>query len=74
MRMPHALVIAAALVAAAILARSAWSTLPTSSMSTAIVVTTCGTPVTSAMWPYTNGTQAPLTVNTGGALCVDQTP
>lgn len=72
MRMPHALVIAAALVAAAILARSAWSTLPTSSMAMGIVVAACGTPVTSAMFPYTNATQNPLTLDPGGELCVNK--
>lgn len=72
--MRHSIVIAAALIAGAILAHTAWTQSTTTSFATAIVVTACGTPVTSAMWPYTNGTQAPLTMDTTGSLCEKTTP
>jgi hypothetical protein len=71
MKMPHAIVIAAALIAAAIIASSAWTQPYSTPLTTGIVVTTCGTPgpAVGTQWTYTAGTQAPLTLDTTGVLC-----
>ena len=75
MRMPHAFVVSAALIAAAILAREAWSQATTIPLTIAYVVTTCGTPPTppaSTGWAYTNGNVAPITMDVTGALCTSK--
>jgi hypothetical protein len=75
MRAPHAFVIGAALIAAAILARTAWSQATTIPLTLAYVVTTCGTAPTvpaSTGWAYSNGNVAPLTMNPVGEICVSQ--
>jgi len=75
MTMPRAVVIAAAMLALAILAREGWSQKTTTPFTTAWVVTSCGTPPTVGSgtgWSYSAGGQAPLTMTTGGALCVNQ--
>ncbi len=75
MRLSYAIVVAAALLAGAILAHQAWSQATTIPLTIGYVVTTCGTPPTvpaSTGWAYTNGSAAPITMNTAGALCVNQ--
>ena len=70
------IVLAGAMIAAAILARSGWTQSTTTTFATAYVVATCGTPPTMNTagngFSYTADHQAPLTMNTGGALCVNQ--
>jgi hypothetical protein len=67
---------AAALIAGALVVRPAWTQSTTTTFATAYVVTTCGTPPTMNTagngFSYTADHQAPLTMNTGGALCVNQ--
>lgn len=73
--MPRAIVIAAAMLAGAIMASTAWTQSTTTPFSTAWTVASCGTPptVTAASgWSYVANHQAPLTMTTGGALCVNQ--
>ena len=73
------IIIAGALIAAAILARSAWTqgaggtTYPP---VLAYVVATCGTAPTvntaGTGWQYAANSLAPLTMNVSGSLCVNQ--
>ena len=73
--MPHAILIAAAMIVGGILARQGWSQATTAAPVVAYVVATCGTaPTVSAAsgWKYTAGFWAPLTMDAGGSLCVNQ--
>jgi hypothetical protein len=75
MKMPHAIVIAAALIAAALLAQVGRTQSTTTPFSTAWVVGTCGTAPTlnpATGMAYLSSNQAPLTINTSGQLCVNQ--
>ena len=75
MNFGSAIVVAAALIAGAIVAGRAFSQSTTTDFATGLVVTTCGTAPTlpgSSPWSYVTGHQAPLTMSTGGALCVNQ--
>jgi 1,4-dihydroxy-2-naphthoate octaprenyltransferase len=66
MKMPHAVVIAAALISVAILAREAWTQQNSTPFTVGVVVTTCGTPP----WTYTVGSTQPITIeSTTGLLC-----
>lgn len=52
------------------LARAQSTTTP---FTTGIVVSACGTaPFSAGQWTYATGTQAPITMTAGGALCVNQ--
>jgi hypothetical protein len=75
MSMATALVIAAALLAGAIMADRAFSQATTAAPVVAYVVATCGTAPTvpaASGWHYAAGFWAPLTMNPGGAICVNQ--
>jgi hypothetical protein len=75
MSVARSIVIAAALIAFAILADGLRAQSTTTAFSTAYVVATCGTPPTLSVgtgMSYTANSQAPLTMNTGGSLCVNQ--
>lgn len=74
-RLPHAIVIAAAMIAAAILMREAVSQSQTTTFATGIVVSSCSAvtpPYSSGLWTYQAKTQAPITMNPGGEICVSQ--
>lgn len=74
--MPHAIVIAAALIAGALLVRSAWTQNSyTAPFTTGIVVSSCSAvtpPYSSGLFTYAAKTQAPITLNPGGEVCVSQ--
>ena len=75
MNLAGAIVVAAALLAGAVLANRAFSQATTAAPVVAYVVATCGTPPTvstASGWKYSAGFWAPLTMNPGGAICVNQ--
>ena len=72
MRLPHAIVIAAALIASAIIVHDAFSQATTTPYMTGVVVTACGTPPSfpsGTGFAYTAGSQAPFTMDTTGKIC-----
>jgi len=73
--MPRAIIIAGLLIGAAILIRQGWAQATTTPFTTGWVVAACGTPPVpsgASGWSYLAGGQAPITMTTGGALCVNQ--
>jgi hypothetical protein len=75
MKMSHAIVIAAALLAVAIIASSAWTQPYSTPLMTGIVVSTCTqatSPAAGTQWTYAAGTQAPITLLATGQICVNQ--
>ena len=73
--MPRAIIISGLLIAAAILIRQGIAQSTTTPFTTGIVTTACSAtipPFSSGQWTYAVGTQAPVTLNAGGEICVSQ--
>jgi hypothetical protein len=70
--MGRAVIIAGALIAGAILVRTAWTQPTTIPLTLGYVVAACGTPPTlnaATGWSYTNNSVAPITIDITGKLC-----